>query len=54
MYQGQFSGIVVRFMHSASLAQGSQVRIPGVDLAPLVKPHCGGIPHKIEENWHGC
>ena len=34
----QSSGIAVKFMHSASAARGSSVRIPGVDLAPLVKP----------------
>ena len=39
---------------SASVARGSQVVIPGTDLAPLVQPACGGIPHKIEEDWHRC
>ena len=29
-------------------------RFPGTDLAPLVKPRYGGIPHKIEEDWHRC
>ena len=48
------SGIVVKFTHSASVAQHSQVRIPGTELAPLIKPCCGGIPHKIEEDLHRC
>ena len=26
----------------------------GPDLALLVKTHCGGIPHKIEEDGHRC
>ena len=48
------SGIVVKFGPSASVAQGSQVQILGADLALLIKPCCGGIPHKIEEDWHRC
>ena len=28
--------------------------ILGADLALLVKPCCGGILHKIEEDWHRC
>ena len=23
----------------------------GTELAPLTKPHCGGIPHKMEADW---
>ena len=42
---------MVKFVHSTSAAQGSQVRIPGVDLALLIKPCCGGVPHKIGEDW---
>ena len=34
----QPGGVVVKFMCSTSAAQGSQVQIPGTDLAPLVKP----------------
>ena len=48
------SGVVVKFVHSASGAQGSQVQIPGIDLGLLIKPHCGSIPHKVEEDWHRC
>ena len=42
----------VRVLHFA--AWGSQVQILGADLAPLIKPRRGGIPHKVEEVWHGC
>ena len=43
--QGQPSGIVVKFMHSTSVAWGSQVWILGMDLHTTYKPCCGGIPH---------
>ena len=40
---------------SASAAQGSPIRIPGVDMAPLGKPCCGRRPtYKVEEDGHGC
>ena len=52
--RGQPSGAVVKFACSASAAQDSQVWIPGADLALLVKPHCGGVPHKIEKDWPIC
>ena len=42
--RGRRSGIVVKFTYSASVAQGSQVQIPVVDLEPLVKLHCGRHP----------
>ena len=45
-------GVMVKFTCCASAARGSQVRIPGADLAPLVKPHCDSITHTIEEEWH--
>ena len=50
-FWGQPGGVVVTFSCSASVAQGSQVWILGMDLAPLVKSHCGDIPRKIED-WH--
>ena len=40
---------MVKFTCSASVAKGSQVQILGVDLAPLAKPHWGGIPHKMRK-----
>ena len=42
---------MVKFAHSALVAQGLQVQIPGTDLALLIKPCCAGIPYKIEEDW---
>ena len=45
-------GVVAKFVCSASGAGGLLVCILGVDLALLVKPCCGVIPHKIEEDWH--
>ena len=44
-------GIEVKFASSALAAQGSQVRILGSDLAPLIRPCCGSVPHKTEEDW---
>ena len=48
------SGIVVKFTCSTSAAWGLRVRIPSVDLVLLIRPCCGSIPHKIEDNWHRC
>ena len=39
-------GVVVGFVHSPLAARDLPVRIPGGDLALLVKPRSGGIPHK--------
>ena len=48
-------GTVVKFACSTSMAWGSPVRIPGVDMALLVKPCCGRCPtHKVEEDGQGC
>ena len=41
---------MVAFTCSASAVQGLQVQILGADIVPLVKPHCGGVPHKMEED----
>ncbi len=49
--QGLVWGIVVKFAHYALEAHSSQVWISSVNRAPLVKPCCGSIPHKIEEDW---
>ena len=37
--------VAAKFMHTTSVAQGSPVWILGVDIAPLIKPCSGGIPH---------
>ena len=54
LHWGSPDGLVVKFMHSAFVVRDSWVRILGADLAPLIKPHCGSIPHKIEEDWQRC
>ena len=55
IYLGQPGGTVVKFAHSALAAQDSLVRIPGVDMALLVKLCCGRCPtNKVEENGHRC
>ena len=46
--RGQPGGIVVKFVCSASAAQGSQVQIPGMDLDTA---HHAML---IEEDWHRC
>ena len=54
-HRGWPAGTVVKFAHSALAAQGSPVRIPGVDTAQLHKPCCGRCPtYKVEEDGHGC
>ena len=53
--RGWPGGWVIKCAHSASVAQGSPVRIPGVDMAPRDKPCCGRRPtNKVEEDGHGC
>ena len=54
-FQGRHGGIVVKFMHSASVAWDLQVQIPGGDLhatrqAVLWWRH----KDKTEEDWHRC
>ena len=54
-FRGPPGGAAVKFAPSASVVQGSQVRIPGADMALLDKPCCGRHPtHKVEEDGHGC
>ena len=55
MAGGQPGGAVVKCTHSTSRAQGSPVRIPGTDMAPLGTSCCGRRPrYKVEEDGHGC
>ena len=42
---GQRSGAAVKCACSASAAQGSPVRIPGADTAPLSSHAVVGVPH---------
>ena len=53
--RGRPGDAAVKCAHSASVAQGSLVRIPGVDMALHDKPCCGRRPtYKVEEDEHGC
>ena len=55
IFRGWPSGAAVKFARSASVAQGSPVRILGADTAPLVNLCCGRRPtYKAEEDGHGC
>ena len=49
--QGQPGGVVVKFACSALAAWCSRVQILGADVAPLLEPRCGSVPHKVEEGW---
>ena len=53
--RGWLRGAAVKSAHSTLVAQGSLVRITGVDMALLGKPCCGRRPtYKVEEDGHGC
>ena len=55
IFRGWAGGAAVNCAHSASVAGGSSVQIPGADMAPLGKPCCGRHPtYKVEEDEHGC
>ena len=52
---GRPRGTAIEFSRSDLAALGSRVRIPGADMAPLVKPCYGRCPtYKVEEDRHGC
>ena len=46
--------MAVKCTRSASVAQGSPVRILGADMALLGKPRCRHPMYKVEEDGHGC
>ena len=55
IFGGQSSGVLVKFAHSTSAAQGSQVQIPDVNLYTAHQAMQGQCPtDKIEEDWHKC
>ena len=50
--KGPGGGVVVKFAHSASAAQGSQVQIPGADLCTTHQAMLWQHPtYKTEEDW---
>ena len=54
-WQGRPGGAAVECARSALAAQGSPVRILGVDMASLGRPCCSRHPtYKVEEDGHGC
>ena len=56
-FRGGPSGIAVKFTRSASAARQTGVRRFGSQArtdAQLVKPCCGSVPYKVEEDGHGC
>ena len=54
-YWGRPSGIVVKFMCSASAALGLWVRIPGTDIHTAHQAMLSRCPtYKIAEDWHRC
>ena len=53
--RGQPGGAVVKFVHSASVAQGLWVQITGADLHTTCQAMLWWHPtYKIEEDWHRC
>ena len=53
--RGQPSGVVVKFVRSPSLAQGSWIQILGADLHTTHQIMLWQCPiPKIEDDWHRC
>ena len=48
---GQPSGVVVKFVHSALVAQGSWVWVPGTDRHTACHMIWWHLTYKIEEDW---
>ena len=51
---GEPGGVVVKFAHSASVAQGSPVLRQGVDLTPYQAMLWQHPTYKMEEDAHRC
>ena len=52
-YRGRPGGVAVKFVCFTLVAQSSPVRIPGTDLALLIKACCGRhLTYKVEEEGH--
>ena len=55
IFEGQPGGVVVKFMHSASAAQGLQVQILSFDLHTTHQAMLWQRPtYKVEKDWHRC
>ena len=56
LFRGWPSGIVVKFVCSASAAQGSRVQILGMDLHTTHQAMLWQMSHiqKMQEDWHRC
>ena len=54
-FRDQPGGTAAKCARSALAAWGAPVRMPGADVAQLIKPCCGSHPtYKVEEDGHRC